>query len=188
METLSSRTALLTAMLATPICCPAAIADVVLNLNNFRVGSSGNDLLLASPGSVLQGVVTGVSIDAFMTQSYSSAIQANYAMLYFGAPVAGFLATVGSLSNPYPYPLWQNPQWSPWPASSPGALLGRVDFSQPFSGSSVTSLGLTMPGSFANEWLQLSGTLTLHGVNMVPAPGSMALLGIAGLTGSRRRR
>jgi hypothetical protein len=185
METLSSRTALLAAMLATPIFCPAAIADVVLNLNNFNVGSSGN-LLLASPGSVLQGVVTGVSIDAFMTQSSSSAIQANYAMLYFGAPVAGFLATVGSLSNPYPG--WQNPQWSSWPVSSPGALLGRVDFSQPFSGSSVTSLGLVMPGASSTEWLQLSGTLTLHGVNMIPAPGSIALLGIAGLTGSRRRR
>ncbi len=187
METLSARTALLTAMLATPICCPVAIADVILNLNNFNVGSSGN-LLLASLGTVLQGVVTGVSIDVVMTQSSSTTIQANYAMLYFGAPVAGFLATVGSLSNPYPYPVWQNPQWSPWPASSPGALFGRVDFSQPFSGSSVTSLGLVMPGALSTEWLQLSGTLTLHGVNMVPAPGSIALLGIAGLTGSRRRR
>lgn len=188
METLSARTGLWTAMLATPICCPVAIADVILNLNNFNVGSSGNNLLLANPGTVLQGVVTGVSIDVVMTQSSSTTIQANYAMLYFGAPVAGFLATVGSLSNPYPYPVWQNPQWSPWPASSPGALLGRVDFSQPFSGSSVTSLGLAMPGSFSTEWLQLSGTLTLHGVSMVPAPGSIALLGFAGLTGSRRRR
>ncbi|NCF41254.1 MAG: PEP-CTERM sorting domain-containing protein, partial [Planctomycetia bacterium] len=32
-----------------------------------------------------------------------------------------------------------------------------------------------------------NGTFTLFGVNLVPAPGALALLGMAGLAGRRRR-
>jgi MYXO-CTERM domain-containing protein len=32
-----------------------------------------------------------------------------------------------------------------------------------------------------------SGTITLYGVDVVPAPGALALLGVAGLAGRRRR-
>jgi MYXO-CTERM domain-containing protein len=33
-----------------------------------------------------------------------------------------------------------------------------------------------------------TGTVTLHGVDFVPAPGAAALLGLAGLASRRRRR
>ncbi|MSR70349.1 MAG: PEP-CTERM sorting domain-containing protein, partial [Phycisphaerales bacterium] len=32
-----------------------------------------------------------------------------------------------------------------------------------------------------------TGSITLHGVSAVPAPGAIALLGLAGLVGRRRR-
>ncbi len=40
--------------------------------------------------------------------------------------------------------------------------------------------------SFAGSSGTWTGTVTLHGVN-VPAPGAIALLGLAGLTARRRR-
>jgi len=39
-------------------------------------------------------------------------------------------------------------------------------------------------GGTSGTW---TGTITLLGVNAVPAPGAMALLGLAGLAGRRRR-
>ena len=191
MQSLPVRPHSVATVIALSALCPTAFADVVLTLNDFTVGNSSPQLL-ASPSTSLSGVVTGVSIDAILTQASAPNIQARYAMVYFGAPIAGFLATVGYVTNPFPYPLWQNPQWSPWPngaSGDPGTpLSGRVDFSQPFSASSVSSLGMTIPNASNGEWLRLSGTLTLHGVDLVPTPGAIALLGLAGLGGSRRRR
>ena len=50
------------------------------------------------------------------------------------------------------------------------------------NGSLVVANGWTIsPGA---SW---SGTITLYGVDVVPAPGALALLGVAGLAGRRRR-
>ena len=60
------------------------------------------------------------------------------------------------------------------------------------SGSAVAMSGA---GTFywANGWSGSGGTTssisaTLHGLNAVPAPGALALLGLAGIAGTRRRR
>jgi len=79
-----------------------------------------------------------------------------------------------------------------WPngaSSAPGtSVSGTVTL--------ITALNLT--GSDLNVWIgngygaagtsgTWSGTVTLHGVSVVPAPGAIALLGLAGLAGRRRR-
>jgi hypothetical protein len=165
-------------------------AAVVLTFSEALIGQQSYRLL-DSPGSALAGTVTGITMDAVMTQSSSPSLQARYAMLYFGAPIAGFLATVGSVNNPYPYPTWVNPQWYAWPGGASGdigtPLTARIDFAQPFGASSITSLGIALPGASTGEWIRLTGSLTLHGVELVPAPGALALLGLAGLARSRRR-
>jgi MYXO-CTERM domain-containing protein len=57
------------------------------------------------------------------------------------------------------------------------------------------SMAMTGSGAFylANGWSGSGGTttsfnVTLHGINAVPAPGALALLGLAGVAGIRRRR
>lgn len=165
-------------------------AAVVLTFSDAYVGTNAFQLL-GSPGTAMSGTVTGITMNAVMTESQQYT-QARYAVLYFGAPIAGFLATVGSVNNPYPYPTWVNPQWSPWAdgaSSAPGTpLTAQIDFAQPFSASSISSLGFALPNAVnSGYWMRLTGSLTLHGVDLVPAPGALALLGLAGLAQSRRR-
>jgi MYXO-CTERM domain-containing protein len=79
-----------------------------------------------------------------------------------------------------------------WPnggSSAPGTTaIGSVSLTAP----------ITMDGSDLIVWIgngygaagtsgTWSGTITLHGVDAVPAPGAIALLGLAGLAGRRRR-
>jgi MYXO-CTERM domain-containing protein len=63
-------------------------------------------------------------------------------------------------------------------------------YSSSFSGYNVAVNDGTL--FVANRWLaspggSWSGTITLYGVDVVPAPGALALLGVAGLAGRRRR-
>jgi hypothetical protein len=79
-----------------------------------------------------------------------------------------------------------------WPnggSSAPGTTsIGTVNFNSPIS----------LTGSTMSVWVgngygasgtsgTFSGSVTLHGVNAIPAPGAVALLGLAGLVGRRRR-
>jgi hypothetical protein len=165
-------------------------AAVVITFSEAFIGQQ-DFKLLDNPGSALVGTVTGITMDAVLTQSSSPSLQARYSMLYFGAPIAGFLATVGSPTNPFPFPTWVNPQWYSWADGASGAigtpLTARIDFTQPFGAGSISSLGIALPNAATGEWMRLTGSLTLHGVELVPAPGALALLGLAGFARSRRR-
>ena len=76
-----------------------------------------------------------------------------------------------------------------------GSISGSYNtgtFSGYASGSAVAMSG---NGYFVwmNGWASSGGTTssisaTLHGLNAVPAPGALALLGLAGVAGTRRRR
>ena len=66
-----------------------------------------------------------------------------------------------------------------------------------YSGLNVLGSAVSMSGVasaiMANGWLTSAGTttsveLTFYGLNAVPAPGALALLGLAGLSGTRRRK
>ncbi len=64
-----------------------------------------------------------------------------------------------------------------------------------YSGSASGSMAMGGNGTFQwiNGWTASggttsSGTFTLHGINAVPAPAAIALLGLAGIAGTRRRR
>ena len=76
-----------------------------------------------------------------------------------------------------------------------GGLAGSAS-SGSYSGSNAGSaVAMSGAGAFylANGWSGSGGTTTdmtatLHGINAVPAPGALALLGLAGIAGTRRRR
>jgi hypothetical protein len=185
------RTPLLAACVVGAFSSASSRADVVLTFSDGFVGGSGALQLLENPGAALVGTVTGITMDAVLTQSSTPNVQARYAMLYFGAPIAGFLATVGSVSNPFPYPSWVNPQWYPWADGASGApgtpLTARIDFDQQFGASSISGLAIAMPSAGYNDWVRLTGSLTIHGVSFVPAPSVALTFGFVGLSRSRRR-
>ena len=78
-------------------------------------------------------------------------------------------------------------------------LVGGSLSGSPSTGTYTTylsgSVAMSGSGAFylANGWSSSGGTtssftVTLHGINAVPAPGALALLGLAGIAGTRRRR
>lgn len=78
--------------------------------------------------------------------------------------------------------------------SSWGGLNGSAGTGT-YSGSASGAMAMYGAGTFywANGWggsagTTSSGTFTLHGINVVPAPAAIALLGLAGIAGTRRRR
>ena len=78
---------------------------------------------------------------------------------------------------------------SSWDSSASGTYVHSVSLeSLGLSGSGVWSISVIdgyTNGADTDRW---DGTITLEGVSLVPAPGAIALLGIAGIAGRRRRR
>ena len=78
--------------------------------------------------------------------------------------------------------------------SSWGALNGSYSTGT-FTGYASGSMAMSGNAGFywANGWSSSGGTtssatVTLMGINAIPAPGALALLGLAGIAGRRRRR
>ena len=78
--------------------------------------------------------------------------------------------------------------------SSWGGLAGSPNtgtYSSYLTGSQAMSgqaYALVANGWTGSAGTTTSGTMTFFGINAVPAPGALALLGLAGLAGTRRRR
>ena len=78
--------------------------------------------------------------------------------------------------------------------SSWGGLNGSAGTGS-YSGSASGSMAMNGAAGFwwVNGWSSSagttsSGTFVLHGINAVPAPGALALLGLAGIAARRRRK
>jgi hypothetical protein len=99
----------------------------------------------------------------------------------------GGLLQVGGFSN---LSAAQRFSWANGGASAPGTTVtGTINVNPiAFSGTSADPIiwlgnGYGAAGT-SGTW---TGSITLIGVNAVPAPGAIALLGLAGLAGRRRR-
>ena len=162
-----------------------ASADVTYTLTNQTF--TGFNFSLAAAAGSLEGTLTGVSVDAVLLAS-TSYTYADDLCVYLdaGALSTGGAAQIGGFSNLLAA---QRYTWPNGASSAPGtSVSGTVTL--------ITALNLT--GSDLNVWIgngygaagtsgTWSGTVTLHGVSAVPAPGAIALLGLAGLAGRRRR-
>lgn len=100
----------------------------------------------------------------------------------------GGLLQVGGYSN---LSAAQRLSWGNGGSSAPGTTVIASKSVNPivFSGASGDPLiwlgdGYGAPGT-SGTW---TGSITLVGVNAVPAPGALALLGVAGVAAGRRRR
>ena len=178
------KTAFLGASLAA-IVGSVATADVTYSFTNQTwTGFNFNEAYTAGG---LSGTLTGASINATLNASTNYTYADDLTVYVAGTPLAlGGALQCGGYSN------MQAAQRYSWPnggSSAPGTTsIGTVNF----------TTGIDMTGSTNSVWIgngygaagtsgTFTGSITLLGVNAVPAPGAIALVGLAGLVGRRRR-
>ena len=179
------KTAFLGASLAA-IVGSVATADVTYSFTN-QTWTGFNFSESATAGSLV-GTLTGASINVTLNASTNYTYADDLCVYVAGSPLAlGGALQCGGFSN---LNAAQRYSWPNGGSSTPGTTsVGTVGF----------TTGINMTGSTNSVWIgngygaagtsgTWSGTLTLIGVTEnVPAPGAIALVGLAGLVGRRRR-
>ena len=165
----------------------AASADVTVTFTNQTwTGFNFSDLTAAFGG--FSGTLTGVSVNATLTAATNFTYADDLCVYVDAAPLStGGLLQVGGFSN---LSATQRLSWANGGSSAPGTTVIDSKSVNPivFSGSAADPIiwlgnGYGAAGT-SGTW---TGSITLIGVNAVPAPGAIALLGLAGLAGRRRR-
>lgn len=178
------KSVVLGASLAAVVASGAA-ADATFSFTNQTW--TGFNFTEAFAAGSLEGSLTGASIDVVLNASVAWTYADDLCVYVAGTPLAtGGALQCGGFSN---LGAAQRYFWPNGGSDVPGTTsIGTVNF--------ATALNLT--GSTNSVWIgngygaagtsgTFTGSITLHGVNAVPAPGAIALLGLAGLAGRRRR-
>ena len=165
----------------------AASADVTVTFTNQTwTGFNFSDLTATFGG--FSGTLTGVSVNATLTASTNFTYADDLCVYVDAAPLStGGLLQVGGFSN---LSATQRIFWANGGSSTPGTTVIDSKSVNPivFSGSAADPIIWLGNGYGASGTSgTFTGTVTLIGVNAVPAPGAIALLGLAGLAGRRRR-
>jgi MYXO-CTERM domain-containing protein len=166
----------------------SANADYTVTLTN-QTFTGFNFISMTSVTGGFSGSLTGVSINVTLNASvaYTYADDLCVYVDFLPLSTAGLLQ-VGGFSN---LNATQRLSWSNGGSDSPGTTCidSKSVNAIAFGGTSADPTiwvgnGYGASGT-SGTW---TGTVTLHGVNAVPAPGAMALLGLGGLVAGRRRR
>jgi hypothetical protein len=165
----------------------AASADVVVSFTNQTwTGFNFSDLTAAYGG--FTGTLTGVSVNATLTASTAFTYADDICVYVDPAPLGtGGLLQVGGFSN---LSATQRLFWANGASSAPGTTV--------IDSKSVNAIVFSGTGADPKIWLgngygaagtsgTWTGSITLIGVNAIPAPGALALLGVAGFAARRRR-
>ena len=165
----------------------AASADVTVTFTNQTwTGFNFSDLTAAFGG--FSGTLTGVSVNATLTASTNFTYADDLCVYVDAAPLStGGLLQVGGFSN---LNATQRLSWANGASSAPGTTVIDSVSVNPivFSGSAADPIIWLGNGYGASGTSgTFTGSITLIGVDAVPAPGAIALLGLAGLAGRRRR-
>jgi hypothetical protein len=164
-----------------------ASADVVVTFTNATwAGFTFTDLSAQFGG--FTGTLTGVSVNAVLNASTNYTYADDLCVYVDVAPLSmGGLLQVGGFSS---LDASQRLYWGNGASSAPGTtVIDSVSVNAiAFTGTSADALIWLGNGYGASNtsgtW---TGSITLIGVNAVPAPGAIALVGLAGLAGRRRR-
>jgi len=171
--------------LAVAAISATASADVVISFTNFAANGFQFSQI-AAPGQ-LSGTLTGVSVNAVLNSSVGFTYADDLCVYIDVLPLSlNGLLQVGGYSD-----LGAQQRYF-WPSGASDAI-GTV-----VAGDVVFTGGIDMATPNIAVWVgngygaagtsgTWSGTITLHGVNAVPAPGAIALLALAGIVGRRRR-
>ncbi len=169
----------------------AASADITVTLSgNTFTGFNFSQIADYAGGQEIVGSFTGASINVTLDASVSFTYADDLCVYVDVEPLstAGFLQ-VGGFSN---LSAAQRYFWPNGGSSAPGTTsIGTVTFATAlaFTGNRAIDGTIWIGNGYgasgtSGTW---SGTVTLHGIDIVPAPGAIALLGLAGLAGRRRR-
>jgi hypothetical protein len=166
-----------------------ASADVTVTFTNQTwTGFNFTDLAIALGATGFTGTLTGVSVNATLNASTNFTYADDLCVYVDVAPLGtGGLLQVGGFSN---LSATQRLFWANGGSSTPGTTVIDSKSVNPivFGGSAADAKiwlgnGYGAAGT-SGTW---TGSITLIGVNAVPAPGAIALVGLAGLAGRRRR-
>jgi MYXO-CTERM domain-containing protein len=165
----------------------AASADVTYTLTNATFGQW--DFIQAYAAGTLTGTLTGASINVTLNASMNGTYASDLCVYVAPSPWATFgLLQCGGGSNLYATHRYY---WPNGDSGTPGTTsigtqtfpTGSINMDANPTQSIWIGNGFNNAGA-SGTW---TGTITLIGVSAVPAPGAVALLGLAGLTGRRRR-
>ena len=163
----------------------AASADVTFSFTN-QTWTGFNFTEAYAAGSV-SGTLIGVSVNATLNASTNYTYADDLCIYVAGSPLAlGGLLQCGGFSN---LSATQRYSWANGGSDAPGTTVtGTVIFTTGinFNANPLQSIWIGNGYGAAGTSGTWTGTITLIGVD-VPAPGAVALLGLAGLTGRRRR-
>ena len=163
----------------------AASADVTFSFTNQTW--TGFNFTEAYAAGSLTGTLTGATVNATLNASTAYTYADDLCIYVAGSPLAlGGLLQCGGFSN---LQAGQRYSWANGGSNTPGTpVSGTVNF--------TTGINMAANPQNASIWIgngygaagtsgTWTGSITLIGV--VPAPGAVALLGLAGLTSRRRR-
>ena len=177
---------ILAAGVAAAALVSAASADVTYTLTNSSfTGFTFNE---AYVGGSLTGTLTGASVNATLNASTNYTYADDLCIYVAGSPLAlGGMLQCGGFSN---LNATQRYSWANGGSNAPGTpVSGTVNFTTGINMAANPTMSVWIGNGYgaagtSGNW---TGTITLIGVNAVPAPGAIALLGLAGLVGRRRR-
>ena len=161
----------------------AASADVTYTFTNqVWTGFNFNEAYAA--GS-LTGTLTGASVNAVLNASTAYTYADDLCIYVAGSPLAlGGMLQCGGFSN---LNATQRYSWANGGSNAANTpVSGTVNFTTGIDMAANSTMSIWIGNGYgaagtSGTW---TGTITLH---FVPAPGAIALLGLAGLTGRRRR-
>ncbi len=173
------------------IVAPVASADVTYTfVNQTWTGFNFNEAFAAG---TLTGTLTAVTANATLDASVDETA-ANALCVYMNPSPFSYsgLLQVGGLSDLY---ATQRLFWTTGYSSDPGTVVSGTEnlttgINMAANPTQSIWVGNAKNSNSANTSGTWTGTITLVGVDLapVPAPGAVALLGLAGAIGGRRRR
>ena len=177
------KTAFLGASLAA-IVGSVATADVTYSFTNQTwTGFNFNEAYAAG---TLAGTLTGATVNATLNASVGFTYADDLCVYVAGSPLAlGGALQCGGFSN---LQAAQRYSWATGGSSAPGTpVTGTVNFTTGINMTASPTLSIWIGNGYgaagtSGTW---TGSITLLGVT--PAPGAIALVGLAGLVGRRRR-
>ena len=168
-----------TAGLASALIAGAASADVTVDVLEFSATGGVFEEIFAN--GTLSGTLTGVGVDVVLTGSENFTWADDFTIFVGSDGSTAPLLQAGGFSD---FGALERISWSNGASGDDGTTcIDAQDLATPVVPFSV-AIGNGYASGGNGTW---NGTFTLFGVNLVPAPGALALLGMAGLAGRRRR-
>ena len=150
-----------------------ASADMTIEIDNTFAGGSFSFFSVS-------GSLSSITISGVMTSSGASWTWANDLAVIALDASSSVAVQFGGYSNWGAYHATGSYSGS---SSSAGTSIGGSMSMSPIAVSTI-AIGNGYGSGGPTSWV---ATITLGGVNAVPAPGALALLGVAGIAGRRRR-